>query len=168
MCVANKKWPSAEHTQTHAAGSGCVTGADWQQQSYLWGRRGVGPKKKAGWHQSFAQVPPNLPCECKTDTYSSTLAAVVFFSHPETVPSPPRQALSSEYLWNLWGGGVFWRHFVAMKQGCVTETDKYLPELNRTCEQQDGFTSYTVNHLMLHNVYVCTWLAQMCALPACV
>lgn len=73
-----------------------MTEADWQQRSYLWAGLGWGQSSNQEvWHQNCTQAPPSLSCKCEKMTHRSTICAAAFFSHPETVPSPPCQALTA-------------------------------------------------------------------------
>lgn len=65
MCSKSEVTQRGTHTNTHAWGRGCVPGANWQQQSYLWAGLGWGQgQNQEVWHQDCT-VPPNRPCKCK-------------------------------------------------------------------------------------------------------
>lgn len=74
--------------------------------------------------------------------------------------SPPLAAkpFTREYLWNLWGGGVFWRHLVAMKhEAGWQKLANIFPEATHEDMGVEGRFPllHSVNHLTLHKVYMC-------------
>lgn len=74
--------------------------------------------------------------------------------------SPPFAAkpLTREYLWNMWGGGVFWRHLVAMKhEAWWQKLANIFPEATREDMGVEGqfLLLHYVNHFILHKVYMC-------------
>lgn len=103
------------------------------------------------WHTQRAQCP----------------AAVSFFSHPETVPSPPCQALCSWIPVNSVG-----RWSILETFGCyetwrwVTETDKYFSWGNSRGHGSGRTVSPPTMSIILYCIkliqYVCSWSAQMC------
>lgn len=147
-------------------GGGCLTGVEWQQHSYLWAGLGWGQKpNREGWHQSFAQVPPNRPCECNTHA-QLTASVAILLSHPETVPSSRCQALYSR----IPAESVGWWSILETL-GCyetwgrVTETDNYFPEATQRGRGSggDGFPPPTLCHsFFAQSVHRRAWFAQMC------
>lgn len=114
--------------------------------------RGGTKSKQEEWHHRFAQVPPNRPCRCKvTHSAAHSLPHSSFHNLKLYPPTPPQhlpaKPFTRDYLWNLQGGGVLWRQFVAMKQTCRWQkrTNISLKQLQRTWEWRDGFSSDTLS-----------------------
>lgn len=163
VCVANKKRPGAGHTQTHTrwgGGRGCVTGADWQQQNYLWAGLGWGQNQnQEGWHQSCAQVQPNRPCECKSDTrtHTHTLGNNVCRILLLTPWNCPLPCLPSPFLMNtcemcgaveyFGDSGLLWN----MRSGDRNWQIFFLEQKDTGVEERLLLLNY-VNHFILHKV----------------
>lgn len=163
MCSKSEATQRGTHTNTHAWGRGCVPGANWQQQSYLWAGLGWGQgQNQEVWRQDCT-VPPNRPCKCKNDTHRSTIPAAVSFSHPETVPSPPCRALTTWIPVKCVGQWSILETLGCYETwGRVTETDKYFSESKKIWEGRSGFFSCIVSFHAALSSYVRTRFAQTC------
>lgn len=73
-------------------------------------------------------------------------------------PPLPAKPFTREYLWNLWGGLVFWRHLVAMKHEVGWQKlANIFPEATHEDMGVEGrfLLLHHVNHFILHKVYMC-------------
>lgn len=147
MRAANKKRPqSRAHANTQAGGRGCcVTAADWQQLSYLWAGFWVGTKTKHGSMTSglYTSHIPDGPTRAQMWHTQKRSC----FHTLKLLPPMHAKPFPCEYLWYLWGRGLFWRHWVATKHKVRWQS------LLSWCQQ----TQKSRN-----NVSVCPDLVQCC------
>lgn len=169
MCVANKKWPSAEHTQTHMQGEE----AAWQELTDSgratvpvgWVR--VGIKPKPGRMTSELYTSPTQPtghASAKlTHTEEHTACCVVLLLTPWNCPLLC-QALHSKIPVESVGRWRILETFGCYETwGWVTETNKYFPEATQEGMGVEGLLLHSSHHFILHKVYV---YAQMCECKA--
>lgn len=147
-----------------------MTGAEWQQQSYLWAGLGWGQKPKPGRMTSELCTSPTQPTGhasaklTHTGAHIACCVALLLTPWNCSLPSLPNPS-TREYLWNLWGGGVFWRHLVAMKHevGWQKLTNISLKQIKRTWEWNDGFSSYSLSIILYCIKFMCMrrWVSVM-------
>lgn len=122
-----------------------------------WVRVGRG-RRKPGSVTSELYTSPSQPAvlmqKCHTHAHTHSLtrrqdSCCASLSHPETVPSPPCQALYHVNTWEI--SGIFWRRWGCYETlGRVTETDKYF--FSPEAEKQGGgvwylFVMHAVNRM---------------------